>query len=117
MKQTNIIRVIYNQVSEILKDSVKAVPKLEITNAKTYFGSISFDGMKFNKICISKYELDCYNINSWKQSDFDEMIDTICHEFAHEYTWTHGKKHARLTEEFKAMVNQTVTLESITRLI
>lgn len=75
---------------------------MKLSNAKSYFGKIevSEDDMV---IRLSKWNLDA---GKWaEQEDIDEIIDTICHEFAHIYCWEHDAAHKAMTNAFVDIVN------------
>ncbi len=99
----NVLKTYYYISAQYLKECLPYIPELKITNAKTYYGKIYVSNGKYI-IALSKWNLDCGRIEWWDNEDFDLLIETICHEFAHMFFWNHGEDHSRLTEDFKTLV-------------
>lgn len=111
MINDNIIRFFYWKIAAILKNHLKQIPALSISNSRDYYGKICLENNKFTKIYISKNGLDCYDFSKWKKEDVDELIDTICHELAHEFSWEHDELHDRYLKKFKQIVYQNLDKE------
>lgn len=92
------LKVYYYKCADILKDYLPYIPQIQLTNAKGYMGQIV---KKSDTIVIrlSKWNLDCGRF--WEQEDIIELIDTICHEFAHMFFWEHGEDHTKMTKAMK----------------
>lgn len=96
----NIIKKYYIYISEILKEDLPFIPKLEITYAKGYYGR--YVGSK-KIIRVSTWN----HIDSeWLMDEEDrlEIIDTICHELAHIFCNGHENDHYELNEKMKKQV-------------
>lgn len=108
----NLLDDYYYTIANILKDYVPTIPELKITNAKTYMGKINFIDGEFKTISLSKWNL---YVSDWliDQEDIAEIIDTICHEFAHMYYWEHSKDHEEATETMKRVVNSELKLREL----
>lgn len=118
------IKKVYYKCGEILEngDFIPYIPCLKLNYAKTYFGKINKAKYmrvdtkeiyeKFNYIALSRFNLDMCD-GWWSNEDYDELLDTICHEFAHMLAWEHGKRHTNITEIFiKEVKNIMPDLES-----
>ena len=101
---------VYYTCGEILQYAgyIPYVPELRLNYAKSYFGKIHKsiiiyeNGEKdevFNYIALSRFNLYLYE-GWWRDEDYEELVDTICHEFAHMLAWDHGDRHASLTKKF-----------------
>jgi predicted SprT family Zn-dependent metalloprotease len=95
----------------ILQDCMpnKIIPKVEITQAKSYAGRcvvkrISYKNMMVKAtIRLSSFNhMDVPSLMSYE--DHIEIIDTICHELAHVVVMPHCKEHSELTEDFKSLI-------------
>ncbi len=109
----NILTTYYYISAQYLKEYLPCIPELKITNAKTYYGKIYVSNGEYKAIALSKWNLDCGPIEWWDDEDFDELIDTICHEFAHMFFWKHGEDHSKLTESFKTVVKSNLKIHSL----
>lgn len=95
----NILTAYYNKSYEYLEKYLPYKPELKLTNAKKYDGKISIRSGKVVSISLSKFNL--YVNPAWMDNeDLEEIIDTICHEFAHFYFWKHSKENEELTKKF-----------------
>lgn len=100
----NILTAYYYISAHYLKEYLPCIPELKLTDAKTYYGKIYIRDNEYKTIALSKWNLDCGPAKWWDNEDFEELIDTICHEFAHMYYWEHGENHAKIKEAFKVIV-------------
>jgi len=107
---TSVLTDYYYICADILKDYLPCIPKLKLTNAKGYYGQIQYDGNNEFTIRLSKWNLDCGKRKYWDDEDIDELIDTICHEFAHILYWKHGTKHTDTTNQMRNFVNSTLKI-------
>jgi hypothetical protein len=75
----------YYTCVDILKDHLPTIPELKLTNAKGYDGKIKYENGEYT-VYLSKFNLfvSDFHIN---QEDINEIVDTICHEFAHMFFW------------------------------
>lgn len=92
--RTSVLTDYYYICANILRDYLSIIPKLQLTDAKTYYGRICVTTNSVT-IRLSRWNLDCGCF--WEEDDYNELIDTICHEFAHLYFWEHGKEHDETT--------------------
>lgn len=110
----HIITKYYNYSANILKEFLPSIPKLKLSDAKSYFGKITKQGDEYTYIALSKYNLDCGNWNWWDDEDIIELIDTISHEFAHMFYWDHDDKHKELTDKFnKIIINSLSNIKEL----
>lgn len=93
-----LIAMWYEYIANILMTRylIECVPKLEIVSVKRYRGQIEKRGKTFIKIKISRLDFDTENNT--------DIINTICHEFAHMEYWEHGEEHTNLTIEYMRKV-------------
>lgn len=94
-----ILITYYNKIAEILKDRLPFIPALQLSNAKTYYGSYWKKG---DRSSITLSTKTCYPV------DHDELVDTVCHELAHAIFCNHGKSHTTTTEHFVNIVNENL---------
>lgn len=87
----------YNRIADILRDRLPFVPGLQLSNAKTYYGSYWRKG---DRSAITLSYVTCYPV------DHDELVDTISHEMGHTIFPTHGKLHTAVTKHFVMLVNE-----------
>lgn len=89
---------------EILKDYLPIRPKVQLTQAKTYYGNCYTESLN-DKIDKAVIRLSRWNHidQLWlmDHEDHIEIIDTICHELAHLLCFEHCKEHTELTAAFK----------------
>lgn len=109
----NILTAYYYASAECLREYLPCIPVLKLTNAKTYYGKIYEENGEFKAIALSKWNLDCGPINWWDKEDIDELIDTICHEFAHMLCWGHGDEHTKITKEFVNIVKARLKIREL----
>jgi hypothetical protein len=113
MAKPSLITMYYHISFDYLKDFLPNKPKLELTPVKKYCGQICFDekGNAF-KIKISTWN----HINGgWlmDREELEEIIDTICHEFAHMIERKHGENHEYITRTFKNIVLTKLEIEDL----
>ena len=98
----NILKAYYEVAYELLKEHLPVKPELILSNAKGYDGKIVLGNGKVI-IKLSKWNLE---VSDWliDEEDINEIVDTICHEFAHMFFWNHDDDHKGLTNAFKSYV-------------
>lgn len=96
----------YNRIAEILRDRLPFVPGLQLSNAKTYYGSY---WRKEDRSTLTLSYITCYPINH------EELIDIITHELAHLYHYEHGRQHDVVKEHFKEIVNRRWNIRLISK--
>lgn len=106
----HILREYYNLCAEILKEDLVLVPPMFISNAKTYNGQIEKTGDTIDCIKLSKYNLG--SGFAFEDEDVEQMVETICHEFAHMIEWNHSPKHSNLTRKYIKKVVNKIELKS-----
>lgn len=113
----NILTAYYHVSYDILKEYLPYKPELKLTNAKSYYGRIYYNRGENGTIHLSKFNL--YVRPEWiEEEDIEEIIDTICHEFAHiHFRRGHSEDHQKLTLIFKEMVIENLKLRKINRLL
>lgn len=96
MGKQNILTDYYYKCAVLLKEYLVTIPELKLTNAKSYFGQIEYNGETFTTIRLSKWNLVG---PEWILDDVDiiAIIETICHEFAHMNDWEHSEAHQEIT--------------------
>ncbi|MCT4584093.1 MAG: hypothetical protein N4A54_04125 [Peptostreptococcaceae bacterium] len=109
----HIITAYYYACADYLKEYLPCIPKLKLTNAKTYYGRIYIKNGEFESIALSKWNLDCGRSEWWDKEDIDILIETICHEFAHMSIWEHGKDHDELTRLFIILAKSRIELQAL----
>lgn len=87
----------YGRITEILKYFLPHIPSMQVTNAKTYYGSY---WRKDNRSSIALSALRLLPV------DHEELIDTICHELAHTIFPNHSQMHEVATKHFVSVVNK-----------
>lgn len=101
---------VYYKCGEILKkgEYIDVIPDLKLTNAKSYYGKIRRDffineyGEKevvYEFIALSRFNL-YVDPSFYEEEDYYELIETICHEFAHMHSFRHDKRHFNITKMF-----------------
>lgn len=109
----NILTTYYYVSAGYLKEYLPCIPKLKLSNAKGYYGQIEHNGNNEFTIRLSKWNLDCGPIHWWDEEDINELIDTICHEFAHLLFWEHGENHTKATKEFTKVVKSSLKIREL----
>jgi len=101
-----LITMLYNYISKKLFDNkhIETIPTLEITNAKTYMGKIDRNrtSQKYLKVKISRLHCD--------EENHIEIINTICHEFAHMEYWEHGEEHTKLINNYMLIISESLNI-------
>jgi predicted SprT family Zn-dependent metalloprotease len=107
----NILTAYYHISYDILKEHLPFKPELKLTNAKGYYGKIIMENGNA-EIILSKWNLEVseYLI---EEEDIDEIIETICHEFAHMFFICHDEDHAELTNAFKTVVSSQLKIRRL----
>lgn len=106
----HILREYYNLCAEILKEDLTLVPPMFISNAKTYNGQIEMIGNRIDCIKLSKYNLG--SGFALEDEDVEQIVETICHEFAHITIWNHSIEHSNLTRKYIKKVVNKIELKS-----
>lgn len=111
----NYMKAYYYKSAEILKEYLPCIPKLQLTYAKGYYGEIQID----NSNCIIRLSRHNLYVSDWLRDndDIDELIDTICHEFAHLLFWNHNEEHAKTTKAFVNLVKCHLEIEQLDNLL
>lgn len=112
----HLITKYYNYSAKVLDEYLPMIPEVKLTEAKSYYGKITRRNGKFTRISLSKWCLDAGSPHMWDKDDYEDLIDTICHEFAHMFYWEHGDNHTNLTEKFKALVFSNLKLTNLRRI-
>ena len=109
----SILTAYYYIAADILKEYLPSIPEFKLSNAKGYYGQIEYKGNDEFLIRLSKWNLDCGPIHWWDEEDIHELVETICHEFAHIIYWEHGKEHTELTEVFTRFVENKLRIREL----
>ena len=115
----NILRKYYKICAEILKEELPLVPPMKLTNAKSYRGQITKTIKTFDDktesyeitIQLSKFNLYASDF-CIRDEDIEQIIKTICHEFAHLTQWNHSWEHDYLIQKYMRRVVNKIGLES-----
>jgi len=103
-KQTEL-RGYYNLLADILK--LPYVPELIITEVEAYIGKSYRTNRVIKQIELSAYHLWSGNYATRARKEVtEELIETICHEFAHIKYFEHGKAHTDLTQNYIVIINK-----------
>jgi hypothetical protein len=113
MTGNQIIRAYYAAAAYILRKHMPYIPKLKLTNAKKYYGQIWHTETGY-RVDLSSWNL-AVNSNLIDRDDIGEIIDTICHEFAHMTHWEHGKDHDELTAAYQRYVQAELEVRLLER--
>lgn len=111
----NYMEAYYYKSAEILKEHLPCIPKLQLTYGKSYYGRIQVSTDNII-IRLSRHNLF---VSEWlrDQEDIDELLDTICHEFAHLLFWNHDEDHKETTQLFLTLVKSNLEIERLKYLL
>lgn len=98
----SIVRYMYYQIgNELLSQGlIPCIPNYKTIHNHSSYGVIvkRYNGFAYIGINTSFFNLDFQH--SWTSFKWFNLVETICHEFAHIEEWEHGAKHTKLTFDY-----------------
>ena len=120
-----VVSKLYKEISNVLLEAgeIEVIPPLKETKNKRVYGYIKFKayknavtnwidkteyaGIYINHSCFCNYKDKYVNASYTEYKDlyhkFSELVDTICHEYAHMKIHGHNRNHKALTEYYIAL--------------
>ena len=123
-----VVTKLYREISEVLYNAgeIAVIPPLKETKNKKVYGylkckickntvtnwveSTDYVGIYINHSCVCNYRDEYLNADYTEYKklyhEFSELVDTICHEFAHMRFHRHDRNHKALTEYYISLYAQ-----------
>lgn len=106
-KEKEIMRIA-NQVQEMMVEKYGLKIQIKINNRLRRKGRIIMRDMVIEKNRIVDGNFEAVELNANSLNTFEDLIETLAHEYAHVDEWEHTKQHAKITKLNKQYIKAKV---------